>query len=90
MDGLRRDWKRGCLGAAVAGTLTVWSVLRQPASPRPEGVALAFDLLWLGVVYGLVDGFLLSVLSRTLSGPPPANQWGAPTHIGEGSPTTRG
>ncbi len=62
LDALRCNLVQGCLGALVAGSFTVWSVLRQPGSPRPEGAALAFDLLWLGLVYGTVDGLLLSVL----------------------------
>jgi hypothetical protein len=37
-------------------------VRNQPASAHAQGLALALDLLWLGVVYGLVDGLLLSVL----------------------------
>ena len=29
---------------------------------RPEGLRLIWDLIWLGVVYGLVDALILSVL----------------------------
>jgi hypothetical protein len=49
------------LGAAVAAFL-VARILDEPASARPEGLALVGNILWLGVVYGLVDALLLSVL----------------------------
>lgn len=42
------------------GAFVVRSVLRQPASPRPDGMAL--PLAWLGVAYGTADGLLLSVM----------------------------
>jgi uncharacterized membrane protein len=59
---LRQNWAWGLLGAVLLALFTVRNVLGQPASPRPEGVRLAFDILWSGVVYGLVDALLLSVL----------------------------
>jgi hypothetical protein len=62
MERFRHHWGRGLIGAALVGTFLIWSVLKQPASAHTQGLALAFDLLWLGVVYGLVDGLLLSVL----------------------------
>src|SRR5688572_23534616 len=57
-DLIRRRWDWGLAGGAVVGAFLVWSILRDDASPRPEGFRLAFDLLWLGVVYGLVDALL--------------------------------
>lgn len=41
----------------------------------PQGADLMFNLLWLGLVYGLVDGLLLSVL-------PIAATWQACTQLG--------
>ncbi len=58
----RQRWGWGLVGAGVAGAFVVSNVLSQPASPTPQGLALVFDLLWLGVVYGLLDALLLSVL----------------------------
>jgi hypothetical protein len=55
-------WRWGLGGAVVFGAFVVMSVLRQDASARPEGVRLVWDLIWLGVVYGLIDALLLSVL----------------------------
>ncbi|MDA8125756.1 MAG: hypothetical protein M0009_11275 [Deltaproteobacteria bacterium] len=57
-----RYWGRGLLGGAVVGLFVVQSVLRQPSSPTPQGMDLLLNLLWPGVIYGAIDGFLLSVL----------------------------
>jgi hypothetical protein len=61
-EALRQRWIGGLVGALVAGTFVVWSVLRQPASPAPQGAALLGSIAWLGVAYGTIDGLLLSVL----------------------------
>ncbi|MEW6669345.1 MAG: CPBP family glutamic-type intramembrane protease [Thermodesulfobacteriota bacterium] len=81
----RRGW--GLLGAVVVGAFVVSSVLRQPSSPTPQGFELMFDLLWLGVVYGTLDGLLLSVLPvyatwKALSGEGWTARW--PGRIGAG------
>ena len=59
---LRQHWVWGLVGAVAIGAFVVFSVLRQDASARPEGLSLAGDLLWLGVVYGVLDALMLSVL----------------------------
>jgi hypothetical protein len=59
---VRYHWVRGLIGGAVAGAFGVWTVVHQPSSPAPQGFELIFDLGWLGIVYGTVDGLLLSVL----------------------------
>jgi hypothetical protein len=59
---LTRHWMWGVAGAVVIGAFTVFSVERQDATPHVEGLRLAGQLLWLGVVYGLIDALLLSVL----------------------------
>lgn len=56
------NWYWGLIGAVLFAAFTVKNVLSQPVSPRAEGFALASDLLWSGVIYGLVDALLLSVL----------------------------
>ncbi len=58
---LRHNWYWGLLGAVFAGFFMVRNILEQPASPHSQGFRLVFDLLWLGVLYGAVDGILLSV-----------------------------
>jgi hypothetical protein len=40
--------------------LAVMVVRTEDATARPEGIELAGALLWRGVVYGIVDGLLLS------------------------------
>ncbi len=59
---LRHKWAWGLLAAVPLSLFTVNNILSQPASPRSEGLLLVFDLLWIGVVYGLMDALLLSVL----------------------------
>lgn len=59
---LVRRWAFGLLAAAAVAVFLIGNVLGQPASPRPRGLHLWLDLLWLGVVYGAVDALLLSVL----------------------------
>ncbi|HET9983463.1 MAG TPA: hypothetical protein VFQ38_07745, partial [Longimicrobiales bacterium] len=60
---LRRRWKGGVVAGAIAGAGLALTVLRQPAPPHPAGgSALAGDVLWLGLVYGVVDALVLSVL----------------------------
>lgn len=59
---LVRRWPWALAGTAVFGTALAFSVLRQDAGTRPEGLQLGVDLLWLGVVYGLADALLLNVI----------------------------
>jgi hypothetical protein len=61
-DLIRHHWGWGLVGAVLLAAFTVKNILSQPASARSEGFALGFDLLWSGVVYGLMDALLLSVL----------------------------
>jgi hypothetical protein len=61
-DLTRHQWIWGLVGAVVLGAFTVKNILSQPASARAQGVVLAFDLVWSGVIYGFVDALLLSVL----------------------------
>jgi len=62
IDLFRHNWIWGVVGAILFGAFVVRNVFSQPASARAEGLSLAFDLLWSGVVYGLIDALLLSVL----------------------------
>jgi hypothetical protein len=40
----------------------VRNVRSQPASPRSKGGRLGFEIVWWGLVYGLLDGAFLSVM----------------------------
>jgi hypothetical protein len=62
MELFRHNWVWGVVGAVLVGAFVVRNVFSQPTSARAEGLPLAFDLLWSGVVYGLIDALLLSVL----------------------------
>jgi hypothetical protein len=59
---IRKHWLWGVAGAVVVGAFLVRNVLTQDPSPRPEGVSLVGDVLWLGVVYGVLDALMLSVV----------------------------
>ncbi len=59
---LRHNWHWGLLGALLVGLFVVRNVLSQPVSTHASGLNLAFDLVWSGLVYGLLDALLLSVI----------------------------
>ena len=61
-DLIRHHWVWGLAGALLLAIFTIKNILSQPASPRSAGFSLAFDLFWSGVMYGLIDALLLSVL----------------------------
>ena len=50
------------MGALVVGGIIGFTVWQQPRTPMPQGADLIVNLLWLGLVYGLVDVLLLSVM----------------------------
>lgn len=62
VDLIQRHWVWGLIGGVLLAFFTVKNILSQPASPRATGLVLGFDLLWSGVIYGLTDALLLSVL----------------------------
>jgi len=55
-------WIWGLVGAVIAAAIVVRNVFSQQAYPRRKGPGLFVDILWPGLVYGVVDGLLLSVL----------------------------
>ena len=59
---IRRRWLAAVLlGLAAAGVLAVMVVRTEDATARPAGIDLVGAILWRGIVYGVTDGFLLSV-----------------------------
>lgn len=50
---------RGLVLGVLGGVVLARGVLARPASAGETGAALAWDMLWRGVVYGSVDGLLL-------------------------------
>ncbi|MEW5747713.1 MAG: hypothetical protein AB1793_02850 [Candidatus Thermoplasmatota archaeon] len=61
-ESLMHNLALGLVAAALIGAFLVFSVMRQPASPRLRGMRLVADMVWSGVIYGVVDSALLSVL----------------------------
>jgi hypothetical protein len=59
---LQRRWKAGLAGGLIVGGLLAQRVLALPGARGSEDPALAAHLVWLGLVYGLADAVLLSVL----------------------------
>jgi hypothetical protein len=57
---LARRWRLALLLGVVFGAVLVFVVLKSDATSRPGGAALVGAVLWRGVVYGAVDGLLLS------------------------------
>ncbi|MBI5010658.1 MAG: hypothetical protein HZB98_13645 [Bacteroidia bacterium] len=50
------------LGALVSGAFVIKNVYSQPSSEKSKGFALLTDIIWPGLIYGLTDALLLSVL----------------------------
>ncbi len=55
-----RRWRLAVLLGLLFGALLAVVVLRQDATTRPADAALVGAVLWRGVVYGAIDGLLLS------------------------------
>jgi hypothetical protein len=78
------------LGLASAAFVT-WSVLgRIDPTPHPSGAYFAFEILWRGVIYGIVDALLLSafpgliareLMQRNIAGPGRRTSYGALTLV---------
>jgi hypothetical protein len=52
----------GVIGAIVVGAFVVRNILSQPASSHATGWQLAWNVVWLGGVYGLIDALLLTII----------------------------
>jgi hypothetical protein len=58
---VRLRWRVAvALGVVFAAVLSFFVVRAEPATAGPDGLALAWAVLWRGVAYGAVDGLLLS------------------------------
>jgi hypothetical protein len=56
-----RAWKLSLVLGVASGAFVTWSVLgRIDPTPHPSGAYFAFEILWRGVIYGIVDALLLS------------------------------
>jgi hypothetical protein len=71
----QRRWIGGLAIGVIVGALLVRQVLSQPPSPHTEGLVLVRDLAAYGVVYGIVDALMLSVVPvLSLYGMRPASE----------------
>lgn len=52
-------WPSLIIGIPVTAFL-IFNVLSRDGTPRPDGAYLAFEIGWRGVLYGVVDGLLLT------------------------------
>jgi hypothetical protein len=59
---IERRWRSGLVVGLLLGALLIRQVLAQEAGPRPEGLSLAGTLVWFGLLYGVVDAMMLSVV----------------------------
>jgi hypothetical protein len=59
---IRHNWVWGLIAAVLIGAFTVRNILSQPTSPHSQGFSLAFEIVWLGIIYGTLDALFLSVL----------------------------
>ena len=57
---LRRNWLPSLVLGFISGAFVVSNVLSRPATPGPQGLYLAFEVLWRGLAYGVVDALLLT------------------------------
>jgi hypothetical protein len=58
---LRSRWIASLVLGAAATAFVVWSVLaRVDATPHPTGSYFVFEIVWRGLIYGVVDALLLS------------------------------
>jgi hypothetical protein len=59
---LGENWIWGLVAGALVSVFLVSNVRSQPASRQTTGGELVFDLLWLGLAYGITDAFFLNVM----------------------------
>jgi hypothetical protein len=58
---VRERWKLSLGVGVLAAVFVVWSVVgRLDSTPHPEGAYFAFEIVWRGFIYGVVDALLLS------------------------------
>jgi len=78
-DLVARRWKLSLALGIASGAFVTLSVLgRIESTPHPSGAYFAFEILWRGIVYGVVDALLLSafpgliaweLMQRNIAGP---------------------
>jgi hypothetical protein len=59
---LVENWYWGLLAGTIVAIFLIQNVRSQPASARSTGVGLLFDVLWVGLGYGVMDALFLNVV----------------------------
>ena len=62
IDLVFQNWVYGVIAGVVFGALLTRSVFSQPSPPSVNDRNLPLDILWIGVVYGIIDALLLNVI----------------------------
>jgi hypothetical protein len=64
----RRNWRLSLGIGAFSTAFVVWNVLgRTHPTPHPDGLYFAFEIVWRGFLYGLVDALLLSAFPAAVA-----------------------
>jgi hypothetical protein len=62
------SWRLSLAVGAVTTAFVVWNVLvREDATPRPDGAYFVFQLGWRGLAYGAVDALLLTAFPAAVA-----------------------
>jgi hypothetical protein len=61
-DLISKNWIWGVVAGVIVSIFLVSNVRSQPTSRQSAGGEFAFDLVWLGFVYGLMDALFLNVM----------------------------
>jgi hypothetical protein len=56
------NWGWGILAGGLLSAYLVKTVRAQPATRNSDGAVLAFDMAWVGLVYGAVDALFLNIM----------------------------
>jgi len=59
---LTTHWLWGLIAGIIAGAFLVSNVFSQPNSRTSKGWNLLFDIVWMGLAYGIIDALLLNVI----------------------------
>ncbi|HER24085.1 MAG TPA: hypothetical protein ENO17_03415 [Candidatus Atribacteria bacterium] len=56
------NWLWGVISGVIIGLLLVKNVFSQPASRQSKGWNFVLDIVWIGLVYGIIDALFLNVM----------------------------
>lgn len=56
------NWQGGVITGVIVAIFLVRSVFSQPESQKLKAWELGFDIAWLGLVYGIIDGLFLNIM----------------------------